>query len=62
MAMVPAGDRPPELADDFPWPTLRAASEEDEDEVVLELREAGLLVKTGTVGVLTTVTTSVEAG
>jgi hypothetical protein len=62
MAIVPAGERPPELDDDFPRPALRAAFDEDEEEAVLDVREDVLLVIGLGVGVLMTVTTTVEGG
>lgn len=62
MAMVPAGERPPELVDDFPWPALRAALEDDEEEAVVELRDAVLLVSVTAAGVLICVMMIVEAG
>jgi hypothetical protein len=62
MAMVPAGESPPELDDDFPRPALRAAFDVDEEEVVLDVREDVLLVIGVDVGVLMTVTTTVEGG
>lgn len=61
MAMVPAGDNPPELLDDFPCP-LRAALDVDVAEVVLEIRDEVLVVTGVEGGVLITVTTTVEGG